>query len=393
MELTPRKVLLHLGLFILTFATTTVAGSEWVYGKSLLFGEYTWQDFTSGIPYSVPFLLILSVHEFGHYFTAVYHRVRTSLPYYIPLPPILPLMIGTLGALIRIKSPIPTKQQNFDIGIAGPLAGFVAALGVLWYGFATLPPPEYIFQFHPEYEQYGLDYAKYVYTADHMPPNTLDVVIGKNLLFMFFERFVGDPARVPNPHEIMHYPFLLAGFLSLVFTSINLLPIGQLDGGHVTYGLFGFRVHRIIATVIYLGALFFSGLGLVEFSFTNTELWWQVPGYFMALFVGLSGLRVPWRDTVMYVMIVFTAQFALTGLFPGVQGYNAYFWFIVLIGRLVGIPHPPAEIEDPLTPGRKILGWIALLVFIVCFTPMPIDPSIIQPAAPVEGEVVSQLIL
>jgi membrane-associated protease RseP (regulator of RpoE activity) len=172
-------------------------------------------------------------------------------------------MFGTLGALIRLKSPVHTKQQNFDIGIAGPLAGFVVAVGILWYGFATLPPPEYIFQFHPEYERFGLEYARYVYTSENLPPGTVDIVTGNNLLFMFFEKFVADPARIPNPHELIHYPFLFAGFLSLIFTSINLLPIGQLDGGHVLYGLLGFRGHRVVASAAFLIFLFYSGLGMV----------------------------------------------------------------------------------------------------------------------------------
>ena len=178
------------------------------------------------------------------------------------MPP-LPLMFGTLGALIRLKSRVSTKQQNFDIGIAGPLAGFVVALGVLWYGFATLPPPEYIFTFHPQYESFGLDYANHVYTPDFIQQGTVDVIIGKNLLFLFFEKFVGDPARVPNVHEIIHYPYLFAGFLSLIFTSINLLPIGQLDGGHVLYGLLGFRGHRRVASVVFIVFLFYAGLGVV----------------------------------------------------------------------------------------------------------------------------------
>ena len=102
---------------------------------------------------------------------------------------------------------------------------------ILFYGFTHLPEPEYIFQIHPEYEQYGLRYADYVY--ENQQESIIDITIGKNLLFLFFENFVADPARVPNPHEIMHYPFIFAGFLSLVFTFLNLLPIGQLDGGHV----------------------------------------------------------------------------------------------------------------------------------------------------------------
>src|SRR5213083_1228022 len=92
--------LIHSSLFVVTFITTTLAGAEWVYGRSILVPGYSLNDFVSGMAYSVPFLLVLAVHEFGHYFVAVYNKVKTSLPYFIPLPP-LPLMFGTLGALIR----------------------------------------------------------------------------------------------------------------------------------------------------------------------------------------------------------------------------------------------------------------------------------------------------
>jgi Zn-dependent protease len=99
-------------------------------------------------------LSILTAHEFGHYFVALYYRVKVTLPYYIPLPP--GFMFGTMGALIRMKSPVYSNKQNFDIGIAGPLAGFVVAIVFLGYGYSHLPPLEYVFQFHPEYQQYGL---------------------------------------------------------------------------------------------------------------------------------------------------------------------------------------------------------------------------------------------
>ena len=217
--------------FVLTLITTTMAGAEWTFGKSVFMPGYSWSDFQSGFAYSIPFLLILTVHEFGHYFTALYYRIKVTLPYYIPLPP--PFLLGTLGALIRLKERPVSKQQHFDIGIAGPLAGFVLALAILWYGFTHLPPPEFIFQFHPEYARYGADYANYVYRPEFMKDGVIDVILGKNLLFLFFEKFVANPALVPNPHEIMHYPLLFAGFLALVFTSLNLLPIGQLDGGHI----------------------------------------------------------------------------------------------------------------------------------------------------------------
>ncbi|MBY0434545.1 MAG: site-2 protease family protein [Cyclobacteriaceae bacterium] len=381
MDLSLRKVLIHCGLFFLTFITTTLAGAEWVHGKSVFMAGYSWADFLSGMPYSVPFLLILTVHEFGHYFTAIHYKVKTTLPYYIPLPP-LPLMFGTLGALIRLKSPVHSKQQNFDIGIAGPLAGFVAAIGVLIYGFVTLPPPEYIFQFHPDYEQYGLAYANFVYTPEHLKEGTVDVVVGKNLLFLFFENFVADPARVPNPHEIIHYPYLFAGFLSLVFTSINLLPIGQLDGGHVVYGLIGYRRHRIVASVVFVCFLFYAGLGYLTFFGSGHDELWVFPLYVGFLFFCLKGLGRPWQDTLMYAMAIFTLQFLLAWLIPGIKGYPGWLLFAFLIGRFVGITHPPSPIEEPLTEGRKILGWIALIVFIICFTPDPIQMIVFSAPAP-----------
>ncbi len=386
MELTFKKILLHLGLFLVTLVTTTLAGAEWVHGKSIFMPEYSWQDFLSGLSYSVPFLLILTAHEFGHYFTAIHYKVTTTLPYYIPLPP-FPLMFGTLGALIRLKSRVPSKQQNFDIGIAGPLAGFAVAIGVLWYGFATLPPPEYIFQFHPQYQQFGLDYAKHVYGPENLPAGTIDIVTGKNLIFLFFENFVADPARVPNVHEMIHYPFLFAGFLALVFTSINLLPIGQLDGGHVVYGLLGFRGHRLVASAAFIAFLFYAGLGSVVPGSTFTMIVEWPHTATIILFIGflylcLTGLKIGWQNQLMIAVIIFACQYFLVIFFPSIHGYSGWLLFALLIGRMIGIQHPPAEIEEPLSQERKILGWAALGIFIICFVPAPIEMSAVIPPAP-----------
>lgn len=377
MNLTLRQGLIHLSLFLVTFVTTTLAGAEWTYGKSVFMPGFSWADFASGMSYSVPFLLILTAHEFGHYFTAIFNKVRTTLPYYIPLPPIT-FMFGTLGALIRIKSPVYSKQQHFDIGIAGPLAGFIVSLGVLYYGFAYLPPPEYIYQFHPEYERYGTEYAAYVYQAGNMLPGTVDVVLGKNLLFVFFEKFVADPARMPNVHEIMHYPFLFAGFLSLIFTSINLLPIGQLDGGHVLYGLLGYKGHRQVASVVFLFFLFYAGLGYVDTNQPTEDLLWSVPVYLAILYFSLSGFKKNWKDTLMYTIAMFTLQYVLAS-FLHLHGYSGWLLFAFIIGRFIGISHPPSEIEEPLSLTRQILGWVALLIFILCFTPNPIEMSVVAP--------------
>jgi len=364
--------LIHASLFIVTFITTTLAGAEWTHGKNILAGDYSWADFYSGLPYSICFLSILTAHEFGHYFTAIYNRVKTSLPYYIPLPPI-PMMLGTLGALIRLKQHVGSTKKNFDIGIAGPLAGFVVALAFLFYGFTHLPPPEYIFQIHPEYEQYGLDYANYVYAPGFLPEGTLNIYLGKNLLFLFFEKFVADPVRLPNVHELIHYPFLFAGFLALVFTSINLLPIGQLDGGHVLYGLAGYKWHRRIASIVFLGFLFYAGLGYVHPSEGLEVLIYKIPLFVGFHYLAMRGLQLSTKDTWMYALGLFAVQYLIVTVFPAVHGYSGWLLFAFLIGRFIGIQHPPSEDEQPLSSGRVMLGWLALIIFILCFTPNPLE--------------------
>jgi membrane-associated protease RseP (regulator of RpoE activity) len=373
-----KSILIHSSLFIATLITTTFAGAEWTYGKSAFLADfswspdYTWSDFASGLPYSLSFLFILTVHEFGHYFTAIYNKVKATLPYYIPLPPIT-FLFGTLGAVIRIKSLIPSRQQNFDIGIAGPLAGFVAAIGILTYGFLTLPSPEYIFQFHPEYEQFGLSYAEHVYNGIFLQPGTADIILGKNLIFTFFEKFIGDPSRVPNSHEIIHYPLLFAGYLSLIFTCLNLIPIGQLDGGHVLYGLIGYEWHKRVATVLYGLFVIYTGLGFVSPAESTDVLIYKIPIGIAFLFLCFTGFRLSKKDTLMTSLIVFVVLFFLALFFPALKGSTNWWPFVLLIGRFAGVAHPPSPIEAPLTFGRKILGWLALLIFILCFTPNPLE--------------------
>lgn len=370
-----RRVLLQAFLFILTLITTTLAGAEWTYGKSIWMPGYSWADFFSGLEFSIPFLLILTAHEFGHYFTAMYHKVSATLPYYIPVPP-FPLSIGTMGAVIRLRSRVYSKKQNFDIGISGPLAGFVIALAVLFYGFTHLPDPEYIFQIHPEYRQYGSDYAQTVYA--HQNDSITDISVGRNLVFLFFENVVADPARVPNPHEIMHYPFLFAGYLSLMFTCLNLLPIGQLDGGHVVYGLFGFSIHRLVASLLFVALLLYAGLGFFSSDVVmsadaqglNLGLW--VAGAIAFCYMALSGLGLTRQFTIMSSLLMVALLLVLSRLFPDLQGYPGWLVFLFVLGKFIGIQHPPSEIEEPLDDKRVVLGWIALAIFVVCFSPAPI---------------------
>ena len=153
-------------------------------------GDYslTQNELWNGLSFSITFLLILSVHEMGHYVVARMNQIKVTLPYYIPMwlgffgmP-----SFGTMGAFIRIKTVIQSRREYFDVGVAG-CAGFIIA-PVLWYGFSHLPPAEYIFEIHPEYEVYGLDYADYVYEAEGMT-----FQLGENLIFWFFKNFVADP--------------------------------------------------------------------------------------------------------------------------------------------------------------------------------------------------------
>jgi membrane-associated protease RseP (regulator of RpoE activity) len=374
-----KRILFQIGLFIATFVTTTLAGAEWTYGKSVFAPGYSWLDFTSGLSFSIPLLLILTVHEFGHYFVAVYHKVRTSLPYYIPFPPIpfIPFYLGTMGAIIRLRSKPESNVQNFDIGVAGPVAGFVVAILILFYGFATLPPADYIYQFHPEYKQFGPAYAEVVYSPEYLKerPSIIDVTIGTNLIFWIFENTVADPSRVPNAHEIMHYPILLACYWALFITCLNLLPIGQLDGGHIVYGLFGFKAHRIIALVSFLLLIFYAGLGLeyINPALPKNSLLIGIAGYLLFLFLAFRGLKLPLKDTLMYVIVMFGVQFSITAFMPGVEGYGGWLLFAFIVGRFIGIDHPPSELERPLDPGRVTIGWIALIIFILCFSPAPLN--------------------
>ncbi|MBT1698351.1 site-2 protease family protein [Fulvivirgaceae bacterium PWU4] len=373
-----KQIIFQVVLFVITFITTTLAGSEFASGLPLSFNpNYSWNTFLSGLQFSVPLLLILTVHEFGHYFTAMYHKVRTSLPYYIPIPPIPVFLLnfGTMGALIRLRSRPKSNLQNFDIGLAGPLAGFVVALLALFYAYRTLPPAEYIFQFHPEYKQYGLDYASHAYDPQIMKEQkAIDVQIGSSLITWLFQQVATDPARIPNPHEIMHYPVLMACYFALFVTCLNLLPIGQLDGGHVVYGLFGFKKHKVIATVFFIALIFYSGLGwpYIKPDLPKDELLLGIVFYVFLLFQALKGLRLPTKDTAMYTALIFAVQFLLLQYVPGVEGYGGWLIFGVIIGRFIGIEHPPSEIEQPLDSKRILLGWITLLIFILCFSPAPI---------------------
>ena len=211
-------------LFLATILSTTWAGALHQ-GVNLLSDP---SQFLIGVPYAAALLAILAVHEFGHYFTARRHGVDVTLPYFIPVP----MGLGTFGAFIQMKSLIKTRRAVFDIGIAGPLAGLVVALPALYFGLRGAAP---------------LDDALH----------TTGVYSGSSLLLALVYQLANGGEL--GQAVIQLSPVAFAGWIGLFITALNLLPVGQLDGGHIAYGLFGQRRARYIGIAAFLMML---GLGL-----------------------------------------------------------------------------------------------------------------------------------
>jgi Zn-dependent protease len=353
---------LHLALFLATFATTILAGVQIVRqgpeGLALdvfdLPAAQRWTQLGWGLAYAGPFLGVLAVHEFGHYFTARYNQVRTSLPYFLPVP----FGLGTFGAVIRIKERIYSRREFFDIGLAGPLAGLLVAVPLLAYAFAHLPDPvEYLLVTNPQ-------------LGSTAPEWTL----AHPLLYQLLEKLFADPSRVPPPNQLLHYPLLVAGELSLFFTALNLLPIGQLDGGHILYGLLGPRRAGRLSAVLFVSFIFYAGLGI--FSLRSGWQTWLYGGapYAWYLWLVFRKLLPRPRQVLAVAALVWVAQLTVATLWPGTLGQPGWLVFGLLLGRLSGIYHPAAPDERPLSWGRQVLGWGLVLLFILCFSSAPFEP-------------------
>jgi membrane-associated protease RseP (regulator of RpoE activity) len=282
------RVWLHATLFVVTVITATLAGAEHYAGFASEFGRReVVLDRTlilNGLWYSGTFLGILLAHEMGHYLYCRRYDIDASLPYFLPLPPFI-FLTGTLGAVIRIREPFRTKRELFDVGIAGPIGGLIVLLPALYYGL-TLSP---------------------VVAA---PTEGLIMYLGEPLLFQWAAHLVVGP--VADGYTINMHPMVFACWFGMFATALNLLPFGQLDGGHITYAVFGERARWISAA-----AALTAG--------------------------GLIFLSIAW-------------------IFPALM--MAVMW------RLVGLRHPPTmNPYEPLSPGRKTFALVALIAFIVCFTP------------------------
>lgn len=243
-----------------------------------------------GVKFSLSLLAILTAHEAGHYIACRLYRVDATLPYFLPLPPVLS-PAGTLGAFIKIVSPMPSRRAVFDIGVAGPIAGFVALVPVLLIGLLTIQPatPKEITD------------AQGIYFADPLLTQLLAKIIGVDL----------NLTAVFNP-------FLAAAWLGMLVTSLNLIPSGQLDGGHAVYSIFGERVH------FWTGRIAFALMSLMS-----------LLGWF--LYSSPSG-----------------------------------FLFAVLLAFMMRVRHPQPLDDAPLDFKRKTVAVLTLLIFILCFAPFPI---------------------
>ncbi len=290
------KYRVHIVLFLLTLFTTTYNQVleytlAWMTGGiaagphplTLFFNP---QIILAGLSFSIPLLVILSCHEFGHYVACRIHRVDATLPYYLPLP--LP-PTGTLGAVIRIKEAFPSKKALFDIGVAGPIAGFVALLPFLYWGVthSTIGPV-----------QHGTGVLEY----------------GEPLLFKAFSWL--HFGSIPAGSEVYIGPMAFAGWWGMLATALNLMPFGQLDGGHIVYSVLGRRAAYVsIATVA-------------------TAM--------------LLTLKSPSWISVTIMMLVM-----------------AFF---------LGVRHPRIFDEDtPLDGRRKAVAVFGLVMFILCFTSVPVQ--------------------
>lgn len=309
--------ILNVLLLVITFVTTLFAGKEWMTNKTELFN---WYEYLDALPYTFAVLFILLSHEFGHYIAARIHKVDASLPYLIPFPPFSgSYNFGTMGAVIKTRSHVENNKALFDIGIAGPLTGFIACVIVLIIGYNTLPGPEYILKIYPDY-----------FSPDFALKNP-QLKFGDTFLFVIIRNFFADSGQfIPPMSEIRHYPLLNAGWFGLFITSLNLLPVGQLDGGHIIYAMFGIKKHDIVASITWYAILFLGFFALIDTAFN-------------------LGFGFGWMIWL--------------------------FWGVIL-RFILKLKHPEVDTYIELNPTRKILGYISFIIFIISFTPSPFIISV-----------------
>ncbi len=322
-----RTWLKHIFFLLLTLCTSTIAGVLYPFGQietlptddpqtatevylfisslpfryvHLIYGAIqtilTDADYLKyGLSFSCSLLFILICHEMGHYIACRLYKVEATLPFFIPTPPMIG-PAGTFGAFIKILSPLPSRKTTFDIGVAGPIAGFIALIPVAIIGFMT-------------FEQGSTAITQTI------PPGTL--FFSDPLLFKFLARFFNINLLVgmqPNA-------FYNAAWVGMLVTALNLIPSGQLDGGHAVYALFGERIHKWTGRIAFVVMVVLSICGWIYFN-------------------SPSG-----------------------------------FLFTIILGVMLKIKHPKPYHDEPLDFKRKLIAAFVLLMFILCFSPFPIQIS------------------
>lgn len=290
------RCLVHGVLFLLTLASTTVVGGMRFANPSWYRPGGSWEQWSAwelfwrtvtdravleaGLAFSLPLMAILLAHEMGHYLATRRHRLDATLPFFLPVP----FGIGTLGAFIRIRSPLATKRELVDVGASGPLAGFLVALPVLYFGIVQSE------------------------VVNQLPKGSY-LVFGEPLLFKLVAAWVHP--ELGKGADLLLHPTGFAAWIGLLVTALNLLPFGQLDGGHIAYAVLG-RLHRFLA--------------------------WPL----LFLLVGLGFFWTGW-------------------------------WVWAVVALVMGVKHPwiPGEME-PLPDDRRWVAWVCFLVFVLCFTPEPV---------------------
>jgi membrane-associated protease RseP (regulator of RpoE activity) len=297
-----KNIWINILLFVVTIFTTFMVGIDqsvsYLHTEALVQGSQvplnleTVMDpkvISLAIIYVVVLLGILLGHEFGHFLTCRYYRINATLPYFIPAP----TLIGTLGAFIKIKSPITRKKQLFDIGVAGPLTGFILSIPALIYGLSlskALPPSA-------AEEQFVLVFG--------------EPLILKILGAMIFK-------NIPSDYNVFLHPVAFAGWVGILVTSFNLFPVGQLDGGHVSYSLLGEKARHVAG--IFLGVFVIMGIffwiGWFIWALILVFLGWRHPRI-----VDESVALSPRRKLLGYFMVVI---FILSFITDPNKGYNLF---------------------------------------------------------------------
>ena len=314
LSISAREWLLHGTLFLLTVCTTTLAGIMLVapelpgvepplatpldyvlyiplsyWGTIAELVRYALLHpplIAQGVTFSASLLAILFSHEMGHYLACRYYKVSATLPYFIPAPPLF--LAGTFGAFIKIRTPIPTRRALFDIGLAGPLAGFIVALPISVIGVMSIGPPQ--------------------------SPQEHAIFFNDPLLFRLLAKVLGVPLDPNAPIN----PYYMAAWIGLLVTSLNLMPVGQLDGGHGTFAVFGPRAHRLIGRVAFITMAVLAVLG-------------------------------------------FWLHHSPSG-----------FLYAILLAVIMRLPHPQPAVMEAVGAKRTLIAIITLLVFFLCFWPFPI---------------------